>query len=77
MLKPLSEDANLYEAWLQVSRHMDWDTYKTFDWFNTRNPLIANMTPFEYHASRPQKFIRFINSLIDEAGGFEEKKEMR
>lgn len=49
-----------------VSDHMDWDLPKTLQWFQTQNPLAGESTPFALYIRRPEKCVRWIQSLINE-----------
>lgn len=50
----------------KIKAHMGWDDVKTYQWFNTPNPLAGDLTPKEFYQRRPEKCVRWIESLIDE-----------
>jgi hypothetical protein len=50
----------------KVKAHMKWDDDKTKLWFDTKNPLCGGITPREFCRLREDKFVRWLDNLIDE-----------
>lgn len=50
----------------KVKKHMGWDDDKTDLWFKTINIHCGNITPDDFMLCRPDKFERWIDSMIDE-----------
>lgn len=50
----------------KVMEHMSWSREKAVSWFDSKNPLFANLSPMQYLFMRPEKARKAIESMIEE-----------
>lgn len=63
----LQKQKDFFDLHMRVREHMGWTDEKTKDWFYSKNPHIGNFTPLDYYGKRPDKCIRWVDSMIDES----------